>query len=73
MPDRRLSKEDMRKEILRRWVSVLEETLGAAYASAVESCLSGVLSKSGENSNQISVDERFEQMVLRPLEQSQPR
>lgn len=72
-PDKTLSKEDMRKEILRDLVPVLEATLGMAYASAVRSCLSGELSGSGKTPDPGSVDESFERLVLRPLEMAQPR
>ncbi|RSL60680.1 hypothetical protein CEP53_005381 [Fusarium sp. AF-6] len=69
--DRTQTREEMRQELLLRWVPLLEGTLGAQFASAVESCLSGVLGGSGENPGSDIVDEKFEQLVLRPLERCQ--
>ncbi|RMJ08918.1 hypothetical protein CDV36_011443 [Fusarium kuroshium] len=69
--DRTQSREDMRQELLLRWVPLLEGTLGALFASAVESCLSGVLGSSGENPGSDIVDEKFERLVLRPLDRCQ--
>ncbi|KAK7422184.1 hypothetical protein QQZ08_009652 [Neonectria magnoliae] len=69
--DRTQTREEMRQELLLRWVPLLEGTLGALFASAVESCLSGVLGGSGKNPESDIVDEKFEQHVLRPLERCQ--
>ncbi|KAK4466530.1 hypothetical protein QBC42DRAFT_282309 [Cladorrhinum samala] len=72
-PDRNLTRHDMRVDILANLVPVLEGTLGSSYSEAVRACLSGELSGKGGDLDPASVDERFERMVLRPLEALQGR
>ena len=71
--DSNLSRDVMRSQILTDLVPVLEGTLGSSYSSAVRACLSGELSCKGEDESPASVDERFECVVLRPLETLQQR
>ncbi|RYP42724.1 hypothetical protein DL768_010280 [Monosporascus sp. mg162] len=64
---RTMAKSKIRDTLCRTWIPFLASTVGETFAKAVDTCLSGRLSRFGRAPEKDKVDERFERLVLGPL------